>query len=181
MKRLVDLIDGGICRIEDLLIAFFCISALSLGVVQVALRYVFNSGFEWSEVAFMLLTICGVLVGGIRAVREDTHIRMDLLLQCVGDRGVKALNLLSHFSALALCAFYVYAGYQYVRFSRMMGTVSPETGMSDWIVFSIMPTIMLFFVLRYVLRIIRTLQNRDVVASQAAHAGVTETKAGTGV
>ncbi len=174
MRSLVGLIDGAVCRIENVLIAVFCIAALLLGVTQVVLRYVLNAGFDWSEAVFMLLTICGVLVGAIRAVREDTHIRMDLLIQCVGRRGTKVLNLLSHISALALCAFYVYAGVQYVRFAKMMDTSSPETGFSDWVVFSIMPIVMAFFVLRYALRIIRTLQNSDVVASQAAHAGVVD-------
>lgn len=180
MKRLVGLIDGTICRLENLLIAVFCITALLLGVTQVVLRYALNTGFEWSEAVFMLLTICGVLAGAIRAVREDTHIRMDLLIQCVSSRGAKVLHLLSHISALALCAFYVYAGVQYVRFAKMMGTSSPETGFSDWVVFSIMPVVMAFFVLRYALRIIRTLQNTDVAASQAAHAGVVDVKIGVG-
>lgn len=127
--------------------------ALGLGVMQVVLRYVFNTGFEWNEALFVLTTITAMLAAGIRAVREDRHISVDIVHEWVPSRTAAILRRLAALSALALCLYLSWCGWQYVGFAKMMSTASPETGFKDWVVYSIMPTALGLFALRYVLRI----------------------------
>lgn len=146
-------VDRGLWWIEQVLIALFAFAALFLGTMQVVLRYVFNTGFEWNEAVFILCTVTGMLVAGSRAVRENVHVRVDVLHMVAPPAIARWLDLLAYLSALALCAFYVWCGYLFVAFAKMMDTASPDTGIKDWIVYSIMPLALLMFCIRYVLKI----------------------------
>lgn len=142
-------------RIEDVLIAVFSLLALGLGSMQVILRYVFNTGFEWNESAFVLATIAAMLMAGVRAVREDRHVRVDILPGLVPAGLGRLMNILSVMASFALCAFLAWCGWVFVSFAKAMGTASPETGVPDWIVYSMMPIAMMLFAARYLLILLR--------------------------
>lgn len=152
--------DRFFCRIdqtldlcERALIAILTIAALALGTMQVTLRYVFETGFHWNEAVFVLCTVTAMLAAGVRAVREDAHVRVDLVNMLVAKRTARLFDILAYFVSFALCVFYAYCGYLFVKFAKMMDTASPETGLKDWVVYSIMPTMMAAFALRYILKI----------------------------
>lgn len=153
VKRFLSTLDRFLGHAEDFLIAGLSLAALALGVMQVVLRYVFNTGFEWNEAVFILVTISAMLMAGVRAVRDDRHVRVDVLPSLLPDRARRALDLCALVSALALCCFFAWCGWLFVDFAKMMDTASPDTGFKDWAVFSIMPVAMLLFALRYLLRI----------------------------
>lgn len=154
LKRLARRLDHHLSYLENFLIVVLSLLALALGIMQVVLRYVFNRGFEWNESFFVLTTVTAMLMAGVRAVRENRHISVDILPSILPDAISSKLNLLSLLASLCLCAFLAWCGWQYVGFARMMDTASPETGVKDWIVYSIMPTAMSLFALRYVIRIL---------------------------
>jgi C4-dicarboxylate transporter DctQ subunit len=58
--------------------------------------------------------------------------------------------------SFALCAFDIYCGVLFVQFAKLMDTASPDTGLMDWVVYSITPVALVLFCLRYLLAI-RTL------------------------
>ncbi|MDH5534509.1 MAG: hypothetical protein OEZ08_02915, partial [Betaproteobacteria bacterium] len=60
--------DRTLAHIETGVIVLLSSTALGLGVMQVVLRYVFNTGFPWTEALFVNLTIWAMLFGGSRAV-----------------------------------------------------------------------------------------------------------------
>lgn len=153
LREFLRRIDKLLYSTESVLIGVFSVAALLVGTGQVILRYVFNTGVEWSEAVFMLLTICGVLAGAIRAVRNDLHVRMDLVAQMLPARARRVLNAVACLLSLALCAFYCFSGIIFAGFLRQMGTVNIETGLPDWVIFSIMPVVMALFVVRYCIRI----------------------------
>lgn len=162
MGKILNIIDRTIAGLETVLIAVFSIVALALGVVQVVLRYVFNTGYTWSEALFVLMTIAAMLVAGSRAVREDKHVSVDLVPRLLPDGPRLALRILSHVAALLLSACFAYCGFLYVQFAHMMGTASPDTGIPDWITYSLVPVTMAAFAVRYVIRIVLAAQGRDV-------------------
>lgn len=168
--RVFDVVDGGLARIETALIATLSLAALAIGTMQVTLRYVFNTGFEWSEAVFVLCTVTAMLMAGVRAVREDRHVRVDLLAQALPAMGARVIDVLSLIASLLLCGFYVWCGFLFVRFAKAMGTASPDTGFMDWVVYSIMPVAMALFSIRYVIRIRQLVLGRDALAHGPAHA-----------
>jgi C4-dicarboxylate transporter DctQ subunit len=153
-------VDDALSALESALIGGVTLLAFVIGAGQVMLRYVFNTGFEWSEGWFVMLTVAAMLMAGSRAVREDAHVRMDLLAQHVGPGARKALTLFAHACTLALCLYFAVAGYAFVTFSYEMETVSPETGVADWMVWLIIPFTMGAFCLRYLLMMLDVWSDR---------------------
>lgn len=147
-------LDRLLAIIENGLIVILSLIALGLGTMQVTLRYVFNTGFEWNESFFVLTTVTAMLMAGVRAVREDRHVAVDVLPSIMPTPVATVMNHAAVLASLALCLFLAWCGWLFVGFARTMDTVSPETGLKDWIVYSIMPTIMCLFALRYIIRLI---------------------------
>ena len=159
--RVADLVDRWLSAVETLLIAVLSLIALGLGTMQVVLRYGFNTGFHWTEAAFVLTTVTAMLAAGSRAVRENAHVRVDILATILPAASSRWMDLAAYVAASLLCAFYVYCGYLFVVFARMMDTAAPDTGIKDWIVYSVMPLAMILFCLRYLLKIRAALLGRD--------------------
>ena len=170
MVLALDKIDRWLAAIEYVAIAGTTLLALALGIMQVVLRYGFNTGFPWSEEAFTLSTIVAMLFAGSRAVREDRHVRVELVFLLVSSKTGRVLHLIAHAATLLLCAWYVYGGLLYVQFTYEIDSVSPDSGTPDWIVFSLVPLTMGLFVLRYVIRIVRLLSGEDVDATHGLQA-----------
>ncbi len=159
--RIADMVDRGLYVMESGLIAGLSLLALGLGTMQVVLRYGFNTGFHWNEAVFILATVTAMLAAGSRAVRTNAHVRIDILAMILPARASRLLDLFAYVAALLLCAFYVHTGYLFVKFAMMMGTAAPDTGIKDWIVYSVMPLAMLMFCARYLLKIRLAVLGRD--------------------
>src|SRR5262245_10600927 len=97
-------LDRGIALLEYIIIGGLTVLGMVLGTAQVVMRYCFNTGFTWTEPIFTLATIAAMLFAGSRAVREDKHVRVDLLRAALSPRGQALFDLFSVVSALALCA-----------------------------------------------------------------------------
>jgi TRAP-type C4-dicarboxylate transport system permease small subunit len=177
--KALDRLDRGLASAEFVLIAVFTLAALGIGVAQVVLRYGFNSGFTWSESVFVLCTVAGMLFAGSRAVREDKHVRVDLLYMVIPDRARRVLLLVSHVVTGVLCAFFAVCGVLYVRFTHMIGTAQVDTGIPDWIIYLLVPITMGAFALRYVIRIVRALRGEDEVTPHALPAVASEAEGRT--
>ncbi len=162
MKHVLGGIDRLIAAVEALAIVVFTTIALVLGGTQVVLRYAFNTGFTTSEALFVLATAAAMMFAGSRAVRDDKHVRFELLPLLLPARPIAVLRVLAHIVSLALCAYFAWCGLLYVQFVGDMDTVSPETGLPDWLTYSLVPIVMALFATRYVLRIIRALRGEDM-------------------
>lgn len=162
MAEVLSRIDRILSVIETIVIAGFTFAALAIGTMQVFLRYAFNFGFHQSEAFFTLFTIIAMLFAGSRAVRDDKHVRVELLAMIVSAPVRRALAIASHGAALLLCAYFAFCGLLYVQFAHMIETVSPDTGIPDWVTYSLVPVVMGLFALRYVVRIIRALRGEDI-------------------
>ena len=64
----------------EILMAFFLAVMIILVFTNVVLRYVFSTGFEWSEEIARFCFIYLVYLGAIGAMRENQHLIIDSLL-----------------------------------------------------------------------------------------------------
>ncbi len=160
--RNLSLLDRLLGALEYAVIAGLTLAAIGLGCTQVVLRYGFGTGIHWAEPGFVLLTVTAMLMAGVRGVRDDKHVRVDLLPAALPPVPRRAVELVSLLIALALCLAFAWCGWQYVAFADMMELRSVETGLPDWLVFSLVPASMGLFALRYVLRIIRLLAGEPI-------------------
>ena len=164
MKALTFL-DRALAYIETGAIVLLSTAALGLGVMQVVLRYVFNTGFPWNEAIFVTLTIWAMFFGGSRAVRDNVHVRVDVLATVLPRAGGRILDLVSMIASLALTSFFFYCGVQYTRFVHQMGIRDIETNVPDAITYGIVPVAMAAFAIRYVILIVEWLRNPDAGTS----------------
>ena len=67
-------------RSIEALMAFFLAVMIVLVFTNVVLRYVFSTGFEWSEEIARLCFIYLVYLGAIGAMRENQHLIIDSVL-----------------------------------------------------------------------------------------------------
>lgn len=67
-------------RSIEVLMAFFLSVMIALVFMNVVLRYVFATGFEWSEEIARLCFIYLVYLGSIGAMRDNQHLIIDSLL-----------------------------------------------------------------------------------------------------
>jgi C4-dicarboxylate transporter DctQ subunit len=146
-------LDQALSLIESWLIGGLVSLAFVIGSAQVILRYVFNTGVDWSEGVFVVFTVAAMLAAGSRAARDDAHVRMDLVAQHAPPAVRKALVLAAHLATLALCLYFCVAGYTYVGFAYEMETVAPETGIAEWKTWMVIPVSMLAFSVRYAILI----------------------------
>jgi C4-dicarboxylate transporter, DctQ subunit len=160
--RILSYLDRLLAAVEYVVIAGLTLAALVLGCTQVVLRYGFGTGFHWAESGFVLLTVTAMLMAGVRGVRDDKHVRVDLLPAALPYGPRLAVELVSLLIALALCATFAWCGWKYVEFADMMELRSVETGLPDWLVFGLVPASMGLFSLRYVLRIIRLIAGEPI-------------------
>lgn len=146
-------VDRVLARIEAVGMVVLTLTALAIGVMQVVLRYVFNTGFPWSEGVFVTLTIWAMLLAGSRAVRDGVHVRVDVFVRYLPAGPRRAAELVALVAPLALCGMFFYSGFLYTRFVFDMGIVSPESYLPEWLVYGSVPVCMAAFVLRYLILI----------------------------
>ena len=81
-------------RSIEALMAFFLVVMIVLVFTNVVLRYVFSTGFEWSEEIARLCFIYLVYLGAIGAMRENQHLIIDSVLSRIPDIWQKVIYFL---------------------------------------------------------------------------------------
>ncbi|UCF76594.1 MAG: TRAP transporter small permease [Betaproteobacteria bacterium] len=170
--RYLALLDRALAHVETGAIVLLSTVALGLGVMQVVLRYVFNTGFPWNEAVFVTLTIWAMLFGGSRAVRDGVHVRVDILAVILPRAGARILDLIGMLASLALTSFFFYCGLQYTQFVHQMGIRDIETNVPDAVTYAIVPVTMAAFAIRYVILIVEWVRNPDAGGRSKHEEGV---------
>ncbi|MEQ5776742.1 MULTISPECIES: TRAP transporter small permease [unclassified Thalassospira] len=152
MIRRLDLL---LCGFEKVMMVGLTLLGVCMGLLQIILRYVFNSGIHWLETALVISLVWAMLFGASRAVREGFHPRVDLLAMTVGPKVRAVLNILAYGATLALCLYYAYDSIFYARFLSMIGAVNQETDLPELYFFLVVPITMVFFSLRYLMLLIK--------------------------
>lgn len=165
--------DRILAAIETVGMIVLTLSALAIGIMQVVLRYVFNTGFPWSEGVFVTLTIWAMLLAGSRAARDGLHVRVTVVVRYLPARAQRLTELVSLVAPLALCCVFFYGGVLYTHFVFRMGIVSPESYLPEWLVYGSVPVCMGAFIARYLLLIFAWFSGAGVPSAQVPEAGDT--------
>ena len=100
-----------------------------LVVVDVTLRYLFNSTAVWiGELEWHLFALIFLLGAGY-ALRHDRHVRVDLFYEKFSPRDKALVNLVGHVVLLLpWCALLFYVSFKYAFDSFQMREGSPDPG-----------------------------------------------------
>ena len=101
-------------RSIEALMAFFLAVMIVLVFTNVVLRYVFSTGFEWSEEIARLCFIYLVYLGAIGAMRENQHLIIDSVLSRIPDIWQKVVYFLVQAGIIWMMLVLVRGSWQFV-------------------------------------------------------------------
>jgi TRAP-type C4-dicarboxylate transport system permease small subunit len=110
-------VDKGIEWLSDVLnliskfmlgciVGFMCFAIL----LQVTLRYVFNTGLSWPEELTVFLLAWMTFLGSAVAVKQSEHINIDLLVNRLSGRTQWIIHLINKLAVLIFVSYFVYYG-----------------------------------------------------------------------
>jgi TRAP-type C4-dicarboxylate transport system permease small subunit len=152
MKKLVNFYN----KFEEYTLVLSLIITVIVIFIQVIARYVFNSSLSWSEEFSRYLFIWQTWLGASVALRDDKHIRLEILDNKFGPNGKNAMIIIADILWLAFDIFLIFNGTELVTKQLMRGTRSAGIGIPLAFVYASLPFSSFIIGLRLMGDIIRT-------------------------
>jgi TRAP-type C4-dicarboxylate transport system permease small subunit len=144
--RLVGLLHA----VEDGILILLLTAMLLLGVTQILLRNVFDSGLLWAGPLLRVMLLWVGLLGAMVASRYDKHISIDVLSRLVGVKWRPWLRMATDLFAGMVCAIVAYYAGRFVLDEIAYGTPG-FAGIPAWMLESVIPLAFGVIALRYLL------------------------------
>ncbi|KXF83399.1 TRAP transporter small permease [Enterovibrio coralii] len=151
---------------ERWLLLFFYTTIVITIAMEVLRRFVFSYSSIWGEEVARYAFIYLAWVGASAAVKERAHIRIDVLLHYLPNRGKAAIYLLGDVATFIVAIFALYWSIHPIEISLKFGSVTHGLGISQAWFMAAVPlgfSMMIFRLLQSMRRDIRSLtQNTPV-------------------
>jgi len=129
--------------------ACLCFSIVAVCVMlQVILRYVFNTGLIWTEELSSFAMVWGVYMGASLAIRERYHVRILVGVVALPRLIGLPLILVGDFLLLVFCIFMMFIGAEYLTMLWQHPTISPALNINQFWPHSIVVIAYLLIALR---------------------------------
>lgn len=149
MKRLNNLF----IKLEDYISGGFIIVGLTILLLQVIMRYFLGLSTTWQDEAARYFIIWGVLLGSAVAIRDNQHIKVDVVYQVFSVTIKNIINILSNIFVLLFLVFMVIYGAILVKDKYLTGEYS-NIGIQLFIIYAILPLSGFFMAIRTLGKII---------------------------
>lgn len=146
---MIQKIDRALCAFETLMVVTLTLAGLAMAFVQVVLRYLFNTGVHWLEAGLVTALVWAMLFGAVRAVREGSHPRVELLPAMMPPKIAATMNCAALIATFALVVFYLSDAVFYGKFLNMINALHPELEIKQVYPFLVIPIITALMALRY--------------------------------
>lgn len=113
--------------LENGVAAFGLALMLVLVCVEILMRNVAQASFLWAEEVARYLMIWSVYFAAASLVGSGGHLRVELLVDKVGPKLRKALNIFAEIWVLAFAVALTISGYQFVETSFFIGFTSADS------------------------------------------------------
>jgi len=136
--NLVTRINDGFCKIEETVTWIAFAVMLGLLLIQVFCRYVLTMPLAWAEELVRYTYIAVSFTGAIVAVRQRSHIGIDIILSIVnkvfkGERGRRnALDALDIFSNVVQVIFFIVIAVWMVEYNIDIAEKNQITTANEW-------------------------------------------------
>ena len=141
-------------------VAALLLAAMFLAfILQITSRYVFNAPIEWTQELCLTLWLWTVFWGSAFCLRDEEHIRFDMLYNAVGRRTRRVFAALSA-AAIVLAFLAALPGtWSFVSFLTIKKSASMRSPMAY--IFSIYLVFMVAVVVLYGRRLVQILRGRE--------------------
>ncbi len=157
MHRLDRILTG----IENALAALALGGASLLACLQVILRYLFDYTIFWSEEATIYLLILSTFIGAVITLRHNEHVSVDVLSFLVGERGKRALAVLSALIVVIYCVIFGAYAWILVTEPAALRIVTPALRLPLWVVELSLPIGLTLMFLRSLEMLYRSARGRE--------------------
>ena len=97
--------------------------------VIVVMRYVFDAGLIWLQETLTWLHAVVFMLGAAYTLQQEEHVRVDIFYRDMSKQRRAWVNLLGVlFFVFPMCAFFIWAAWEYVVASWTIGEVSRNAG-----------------------------------------------------
>ncbi|MQA65402.1 MAG: TRAP transporter small permease subunit [Alphaproteobacteria bacterium] len=121
--RLARTIDG-LSRWSGHFVAYWSVIAVFVYYYEVIARYVFNSPTNWAHESMFLMFGMQYLLAGAFALREDAHVRVDVLYGMLGRRAQAAVDIATSVFFFIFCSALLWTGWTFFLDSYSVREVS---------------------------------------------------------
>jgi len=113
--KVFKVIDDALTKLVDIALVGLFGVMMSLAVIQVFLRYFFNSGVLWGDIAARSLVIWVGFLGAVLATRQSKHFHIDVLTRFLKPRHQVWFQICSDLFASVICFFLGQAGLTFLE------------------------------------------------------------------
>ncbi|MFZ5633748.1 MAG: TRAP transporter small permease [Bacillota bacterium] len=154
---------------EDYFSGLLLFTGLTLIFINVILRYFFGKPQSILDEFSVYFVVWGTLTGIAVALRNNHHIKVDMLYNALNVRTRRHVSIFAYFMGFAFTIFYTYFGYELVMNYIASGQRSTDSRFPLWIVNLIMPLSGIMFGARYLEKIYSIFKNggRDWLEAEA--------------
>ncbi|MBL8304275.1 MAG: TRAP transporter small permease [Ideonella sp.] len=125
-------------------------------IVQVAARNLFATGLPWAEELARYAGLGLVYLAVPLLLRQDQHIRVDMLLLKLRGRAARGLHLVNELIVLAFAAVFLWGGWLFLQRASRFSTAA--LGIPNWLYYAPAAVGMLLFAVVAVERVVRALR-----------------------
>ncbi len=134
MKRVMSLFRS----LEDWVAGILIAGGLCTMLYQVFLRYILNVSTTWQDEVSRYLVVWGALIGSAVAIRDNEHIKVEILYQFLPKMAKRITNLFANLVMLVFFAFLIIFGFILVKNKFISGQAS-YSGFKLWIIYIALP------------------------------------------
>lgn len=142
-------IDGALCWLEETFITTLLITSSVILFVNVAARYLFNTGFIWAEELVRYEIIWMVFVGGSVAVRKGIHIGVEVLLHILPKAVGRILRIVVGVICVGFCLVLLIYSVELAQQTRSFGQRTSAMQLPFWVFQMAIPVGALLMMLRF--------------------------------
>jgi TRAP-type C4-dicarboxylate transport system permease small subunit len=149
-KSFVERAQMIIYRVEDSILVGLLLLMITLAVLQIFLRNLFETGIVWSDVLVRILVLWVGLVGAMVASRQGNHINIDIMERFLPERAKIVVNFIVELFTAFICAIVAYYSLQFVQMEFADGGMA-FARVPVWLCEAIIPFAFVVIAIRYIL------------------------------
>lgn len=149
-KSIVERVQMILYRVEDSILVGLLLLMITMAVLQIFLRNLFDTGIVWSDILVRILVLWVGLAGAMVASRQGNHINIDIMDRFLPERAKIVVNFVVEVFTASICAIVAYYSLQFVQMEFADGGMA-FAKVPAWLCEAIIPFAFLVIAIRYVL------------------------------
>lgn len=160
-------------KVENAVASVGLVCGVGIMFVGVVFRYILNHPLTFVDEIAPIFIVWSTLAGYSIALRNDEHIKMDILYSAIKSEKIRHLmDIFSYIAGILFSAFMMVYGFKAMLMQKSMNRVTQILEVPVWVTYVVIPFVGMILVIRYIsltIRLTRTMAtgNRDASDREA--------------